>query len=258
MREEDEDEMNEMLLDWLSNYSSDANDVPELDVEVFWKKFFNFFMEEVMYHKSIIIDHRPIIITTAPNQSQRMNSEIGRMLHSIERANNKPEALRNFLAREMHGRAIQKICVNENSGKCIFNAGKIAEFANEFLVSVMNDQVEAEQKNRPNTSKRFKLTVQMVYDAIMNQKQSTLRSSGILLMTTEMLQKTADASSEVLFLLYQMSLLQGKVPQDWRHTLITLKHKDDRLDRIENYRPIGITCAPSKVGIQCLSFKLYN
>jgi hypothetical protein len=247
--EEDEFEMSDMILDWFSNYVSKLNgrDILLVSVEIFWQAFFNFFMEEVMHHDSIKVFQKINFITTAPDQQQRENSEIGRMLYYIQNANNKRQALDQFMTREAFARGIQKLCVDKKTGRCIFNAQKIAEFANDFLVSVMNDPVDAEQKNCPNTFKRFELSEKIVYDTIMSQKPSTLRSSGILMMTPEMLQKTADASAKMLHLLFKMSLEQGKVPHDWRHTLIALKHKDDRLDMIDNYRPIGITCAPAKV-----------
>lgn len=248
VRQEDEFEMNNMILDWLSDFKSSTRDIHSVDVEDFWQAFFNFFMGEVMYHNSVIVNHVNIYVATASDQTQREKSEIRRMLFSLNKANNKEQALNQFIGQEARARGIQRLCVDENTGRCIFNAAKIAEFTNDFLVSVMNDPVDVVQKNWPNTSKPFELTEQIVYETILNQKASTLRSSGILLMTPEMLQKTADASVQVLFLLYKMSLEQGKVPRDWRHTLITLKHKDERLDRIKNYRPIGITCAPAKVG----------
>lgn len=241
--------MNEMILVWLSEFEKTSSSV---DVEFFWQEFFNFFMEEVMHHDSINCYSQNIRITTCIDQARLKKTEIKQMHKALGTAQNKEQALNQFIKRQTNLRGIQRLCIGNGY---IFNAAKIAEYANNFLVSVMNDPVEAEQKNWPNTSKPFELTEQIVYDAIISLNPRSLHSSGILLMTPEMLQKTAKASSKVLYLLYKMSMEQQKVPSDWRHTLITLKHKDDRLDRIENYRPIGITCAPSKVihGINSLN-----
>lgn len=47
--------------------------------------------------------------------------------------------------------------------------------------------------------------------------------------------------------IFQMSLEQGRIPEDWKCSNVTVIHKKGRKDYVENYRPISLTCVACKV-----------
>jgi len=241
----DTDELNQMIYDW-----SDDNSemLASADVECSWNVFYEFFMKEVMRHSSILRTVRPCNFTRKPKPAltkREIESELDDLIKGP--GDNLANAA-NFLSGlfDESERDIQHI-ISTHSQHSIRNPHEIAEYANKYLVSVMNPPIEAVRKNRPNTYRKFNLTRQMVLETLQNPKPTSLHTTGVALITAEMLQITAEASSEVLYQIFKRSLRTEQLPDDWRHTLITLKHKDGERTAIENYRPIGITCAPSKV-----------
>lgn len=56
-----------------------------------------------------------------------------------------------------------------------------------------------------------------------------------------------DVITPYLKCMFDMSLSEGKIPQDWQHSTITVIHKKGKKSSIENYRPISLTCVVCKV-----------
>ena len=52
---------------------------------------------------------------------------------------------------------------------------------------------------------------------------------------------------EVFTVLYQNSLNQGIVPNDWKHAIIHPLFKKGDKTKAENYRPLSMTCIPCKL-----------
>ena len=47
--------------------------------------------------------------------------------------------------------------------------------------------------------------------------------------------------------LFNRSLCQSTVPDEWKTSLVTVLHKKDRKDCVENYRPVSLTCITCKL-----------
>ena len=47
--------------------------------------------------------------------------------------------------------------------------------------------------------------------------------------------------------LFEQSLLQGKIPNDWKMSSVTVIHKKGKKNCVENYRPISLTCITCKI-----------
>jgi len=251
-RQVDEEDINQIIYDWLDEFTYNHNDLFLINVDYFWKCFYDFFVNEVLHHPSIGCTIRSFPI--GKPKSRLTQDEI---LHDLKevvyrRRGDRITNIAKFLSSLTDSRAIDQI--EGYDGRSICYPYEIAEYANRYLVSVMNEQTEAQQKHCPNTYSQFQLTRKMVFQLLQNPKPSSLYTTGTTLMTAEMMKVTAGASSKVLYEIFKRSLESAQLPEDWLHTLINLKHKDGDREAIENYRPIGITCAPSKVSI----FKCFN
>ena len=75
------------------------------------------------------------------------------------------------------------------------------------------------------------------------------KSSGPDDIPAKFLKETADELAPALTLLFQASLQQSKIPDDWRHARVSPLYKSGKNDRSApaNYRPISLTCLICKV-----------
>ena len=69
------------------------------------------------------------------------------------------------------------------------------------------------------------------------------------------LKECADQVADGLVLLFNASLNQGKIPNDWKHAIVTPLYKGGNKNRskAENYRPISLTSVTCKVLSSMLS-----
>ena len=58
-------------------------------------------------------------------------------------------------------------------------------------------------------------------------------------------------------MLYNQMLSVRHVPSDWLRAVIVPVFKKGVADRLENYRPISLTCVPSKIIERIISQKIY-
>lgn len=72
-------------------------------------------------------------------------------------------------------------------------------------------------------------------------------SPGIDGINTKLLKITQPFSSDILALLYQQSLEEGHLPNDWKHAKIIPVHKSGDTSSLNNYRPISLTSIPCKI-----------
>ena len=52
--------------------------------------------------------------------------------------------------------------------------------------------------------------------------------------------------------LFNLSLVSGKVPTEWKYALVVPVHKKGKKEEVTNYRPISLLCVISKVLERCL------
>ncbi|XP_059484957.1 uncharacterized protein LOC132202202 [Neocloeon triangulifer] len=230
--------MNELIMMWLKENERRF----QMDhVNSLFEEFNNYFMMVVMdpLYRGTVPFHRP------PPRNRKSLREIQMNMQYLLGRRNSNHVVQ--LQRYFGSGKDKKIrCFVTNGNWQIFNDGEKAEFANNFLVQRMNPVISVGSKNYPNTFKEFILQEKDIVDVIMHPKGS-LRCSGMLLITKEMLQLTVESVSKVLFCFYEKTLRDGSLPKDWLDTMIALSHKGDEMDRVENYRPIGLTCLPSKI-----------
>ena len=63
----------------------------------------------------------------------------------------------------------------------------------------------------------------------------------------KVLYELRDVISPYLSNFFQKSLLQGKIPSDWKMSSVTVIHKKGKKNCVENYRPISLTCITCKI-----------
>lgn len=62
-----------------------------------------------------------------------------------------------------------------------------------------------------------------------------------------MLKALADILAEPLSVLYNRSLREGTIPDDWKKAAVVPIHKGKELEAVENYRPVSLTSVPAKI-----------
>ena len=62
-----------------------------------------------------------------------------------------------------------------------------------------------------------------------------------------LLKETAESVAPMLSMLYEASLKQQSVPDDWRKALVVPIFKRGARSNPANYRPISLTCIPCKI-----------
>ena len=61
-------------------------------------------------------------------------------------------------------------------------------------------------------------------------------------LSPKLLKELAEELAPILTLLFQTSLQQGKIPDDWRTADVVPIFKSGEKSKAENYRPISLTC----------------
>ena len=69
---------------------------------------------------------------------------------------------------------------------------------------------------------------------------------------TLVLKKCAVELAQSLCILYNKSLILGRLPDEWKKSNVVPVHKKQRKDMVENYRPISLLCIVSKVLERCI------
>lgn len=237
--------LEDMIYDWFERFC-ERNDLATIDTREFWDEFHDFFMDTVMRNHYGIHGHFINIYGKFPSTRKLNEQELIRAIRNrISRSEDAVAALNQVLDQNNSIKNVECLQDFKSKYKRHYSPFNIASIANEYFISRMNPDYIVQEKRWPNTFKPFELRREHVHGAIVNLK--TPYASGILLMSGEMLQITLGASVEVLYHIFKRSIAQGVLPIDWRYTVVTLKHKDGAKDQIENYRPIGTTCVPSKV-----------
>ena len=74
-----------------------------------------------------------------------------------------------------------------------------------------------------------------------------MKSKGPDCVHLRLLQETAELISSPLAKTFEKSLKEKAVPSDWKKVTVIPLHKKGSKDKAENYRPISLTSATSKI-----------
>ena len=86
----------------------------------------------------------------------------------------------------------------------------------------------------------------------------TNKSSGPDNISAKFLKETGDELAPALTLLFQASMHQSQIPEDWRHARVSPQYKTGKNNRSvpANYRPISLTCIVCKIMEHCVTSHL--
>ena len=84
------------------------------------------------------------------------------------------------------------------------------------------------------------------------------KASGLDGIPARFLKDMANDPAPLLTLIYQTSLQQGRIPDEWRKALITPIYKNGDRSCSANYRPILLTCIVCKTLEHIISTSIYN
>jgi hypothetical protein len=96
-----------------------------------------------------------------------------------------------------------------------------------------------------NTMPRITVTDEMVADKLTHLKLD--KSPGPDMLHPRVLYEISHIIVPYLRHVFNNSLNQAIVPDDWKHSTITALHKKGKKDNVENYRPISLTCITCKI-----------
>ena len=177
----------------------------------------------------------------------------------------KNEIRSTFLRRE------QKICNNKNikefwnyvrskntiqseippissNGNVLFHDTDIANEFNTYFTSVFaidnSKRFEPEPKSSPNIGD-FEIPAFAIYEKLKKMKPKL--SYGADDIPTIFYQKLALALSYPLSLIFKISLNSGMLPEIWKKSIVVPIHKKNAKDKVENYRPISLTCVSCRI-----------
>ena len=89
-----------------------------------------------------------------------------------------------------------------------------------------------------------------VYKVLLNLNPSKAPGPGGL--PTIVLKSCARELTPSLCALFNFSLAEGKLPAEWKDSLVVLVHKKGKKEDVTNYRPISLLCVVSKVLERCI------
>ena len=125
-----------------------------------------------------------------------------------------------------------------------------ANLLNDHFSSVFSDptpEIKTPPTSDSNIPKmqNIKVTRAGVLKLLLNIKEN--KATGPDGIPGKILKICANELADVFRLLYQASLDQGVIPDDWKHANIVPLHKKDDKSNPSNYRPVSLTCVSSKL-----------
>lgn len=136
-----------------------------------------------------------------------------------------------------------------SDGTSTQNPIETANVLNTYFVSVFN--CDNQIFSNPSVSNSNNSTFQYSFDVqkvrFMLIKLNTRKATGPDEISNNLLKQNSYFLAPQLTKLFQLSLDQGLVPQDWKDAHVIPIHKADRCDLANNYRPISLTSCVCKV-----------
>ncbi|MFI5407621.1 MAG: reverse transcriptase domain-containing protein, partial [Nitrososphaerales archaeon] len=102
-----------------------------------------------------------------------------------------------------------------------------------------------DQKMSPNSMDDISFCKESVLNKLKSLKIN--KSPGPDLIHPKVLYELRDIIAPYLSNLFEQSVVQGKIPNDWKMSSVTVIHKKGKKNCVENYRPISLTCISCKI-----------
>ena len=137
-----------------------------------------------------------------------------------------------------------------NGSKIINNDQEKAELFSDYFASIYTVEPSGEFEKLPQVLPVNSVPKLVVSEATVLMKLSQLKvnkSPGPDGIHSRILYEVRESISPYLTALFNSSLCQGVVPNEWKTSIVTAIHKKDRKDSVENYRPVSLTCITCKI-----------
>ena len=138
----------------------------------------------------------------------------------------------------------------DNKNKTHTDDVKLAEILNDQFTSVFSvDDGTSPEVSGPAGLQIGNITITKPGIVKLLKGLDPSKASGPDCISARLLKECAEEVAGGLVLLFTASLKQGKIPEDWKHAIITPLFKGGNKNRskAENYRPISITSVTCKV-----------
>lgn len=148
-----------------------------------------------------------------------------------------------------------------DSENVITNTSQIADKYNKFFHSVfaasefVTEDFSRPSPFAPNEMEDIFLSEEGILSLVLNIDPR--KSAGPDGIPNEFLRRYAEWVSKYLLVIFRASLEQNSLPQDWLIARVVPIHKSGDKHRVENYRPISITCTCCKILEHILSKSLF-
>ena len=166
-----------------------------------------------------------------------------------------------YVNRSLHSK-VTSLSLKSSNGDIVFDPANVSEiFAHQFD-GVFTDeppgplpQLPVETRN-PNSLETIDFTPEKVFDVIKSLK--TDASPGIDNIPPVFLQRCLYSLSAPLAASMSNSMLEGHIPDAWKHAIVTPIFKKGNRHAPENYRPISLTSALSKCMEKTITKEMTN
>lgn len=139
--------------------------------------------------------------------------------------------------------------------RSFLSANDKAEVFNQYFYSTFSqpDDVsysfESPQFSEPKFN-LLQLSEEEVYQVL--SKLDSHKAPGVDGLPTFILKECSTELSPSLCCLFNLSLSSGRLPQEWKNSLVVPVYKKGKKEDVENYRPISLLCVTSKVLERCI------
>ena len=164
-----------------------------------------------------------------------------------------PKNFWNYVSQKTKIRETIPQLLKEDGSYTTSDEGKVNELST-FFHSVFTDEPPGNWllPTRPNTRIEDELVITM--ESVQNEL-STLdinKSQGPDELHPRILYEMKDIIAKPLATIFNASLNEGKVPQDWREANISAIHKKGDKKKVNNYRPVSLTSVCCKLMEKCI------
>ena len=154
-----------------------------------------------------------------------------------------------------------QITADDGSNEIIENNEEKANLFADFFHSVYSTENDLPFDPIPNRNILNTMSSISISSSEIAKKLSSLdinKSPGPDMVHPRILFESRSVIADTLKIIFELSVSSGELPDDWKTSIITVIHKKGRKDRVENYRPISLTCIVCKVFESILKDHIMN
>ena len=133
----------------------------------------------------------------------------------------------------------------EENGKLLSSKKDIADCLNRQFVSVFSTDRHKPPDLGPSPYQKMPdITIDEAGVRTLLKKQKPNKAAGPDKIQARLLKETADQLAPALTIIFNASFKQSKIPDEWRHAIVSPIYKTGKNNRSKavNYRPISLTC----------------